>query len=118
MTFNKGKSWVLHLAHNNCRQQFWLLEEWLEICPAENDLRVLVDSWLTMGQPIKPIASWSASDIVWPEGLEKYLSPCMWHYCMWTKPQILCSIWGSHYKKYIELLEHVQRIAMKLVKGL
>jgi len=48
MRCNKSKCWVLSLGQSNPMQ--WLGEEWLESCPTEKDLGVLVDSQLNMSQ--------------------------------------------------------------------
>lgn len=103
-----------NFAHNSPMQCYRLGAVWLASCKEENDLEVLVNSWLNVSQQCLQVAKKAngipacirTSVASRSRGVIISLMRPHLKYCVW--------LWAPHYKRDVEALEHIRRRATKL----
>ena len=122
MEFNVDKCKIMHLGHNNPKATYSMGGSNLQETEEERDLGVIIDNKLDFGSHIRSIVgkankvlgmikvSFSCLNIPMMYNLYTALVRPLLEYCV--------QVWSPYKKKYINLIEKVQRRATRMVPSL
>ncbi|GAB0177565.1 mannosyl-oligosaccharide 1,2-alpha-mannosidase IB [Grus japonensis] len=122
MKFNKAKCKVLHVGQGNAKHNYRLGREWIESSPEEKDWGVLTDEKLNTSWQCA-LAAQKANCVlgcIKSSVTSRSREGILPLYSALVRPHLeyCVQLWGPQYRRDMELLERVQRRAMKLFGGL
>ena len=128
LKFNAGKCHVLHLGHGNTNHEYYMCEHnstrksLLQPTSEEKDLGVLIDNNLTFAKHIMNQVAKANRRVGQIRRSFTYLeSDTMKQlFISFVRPflEFANVVWSPHHKKYIDMIEKVQRRATKCVPSL